>query len=132
MIVDLNRFSGIGANELGIPGILYNQNNQVIDNAIAMAAYLDYLGTFAAGTVLGWYNPCTQNTTSYTKIAYYPFWSGGNFSIYPGMALRITVPADVTIPLKFGQGYKKHLICTETAAKYCEWSGQEEFDYLEG
>ena len=132
MKVDLHKIpDGSGINQIGIPGILYDEDNAVIDTADKLAhLYMyDYLGLPVEN--IKWYNPCTQATESYSLMPW--GWSGDNFNIYPGQAIEIVVSNDCTLPLKFGQGYKKHLICTtDSTDYYCEWFGQEEFDPLEG
>ena len=118
------------ANAIGIPGILYDHNNAVIDTASDLGAYVEYLslpfGTFS------WWNSCTAAYESYSYIA--PgFWVGANFNIFPGMGIEVQPLSACTLPLKFGQGYTKHLICNDGSDDfYCEWLGQEEFDQLEG
>ena len=129
MKVDLNHNGTKGQNWIGIPGILYDEDDQVIDTALKLGAYFDYLGLTSASSTFTWWNPCTQTMEALGRL--FGTWMGTNFKIYPGQGIEITVGADGVLPIKFGQGYKKHLICTETVAKYCEWSGQEDFDSLE-
>lgn len=130
MKVDLKTGDTNEKNWVAIPGILYNSNNAVIDTASDLAPYLEAI--CADVSALVWWDPCDQATKSYSKLS--PGrWGGDDFNIYPGQGIEIDIDADCTIHLIFGQGYKKHTICNDgTNDIYCEWSGQEGFDALEG
>jgi len=121
-----------GSTWVAIPGILYDHNNQVIDSVSDFAAYIDAIGLTEIQT-FAWFNPCTQESESYARYPFPPYWQGTDFAIYPGQGIEIQASPACTLPLRFGQGYVRHLVCTaDTTDYYCEWLGQEEFDKLEG
>lgn len=130
MKIDLKTGAINKKNWCAIPGILYDTNNAVIDTASDFGPYLEAIS--ANVSAISWWHPCLQASQSFSKLG--PGnWRGTNFNIYPGQGVDITVSADCTIYLLFGQGYKKHIICNDGVNDiYCEWLGQEEFDPLEG
>lgn len=113
MKVDLNYHEISGINWVGIPGILYDHNNQVIDSSKDLGAYTVFLGLDINNFAM--WNSCTQTIQSLSWTG--TRWVGTDFEIYPGMGLRIVINSDCTLPLNFSCESLNHSICDDL---YCE------------
>ena len=102
-----------GLNCLGLPGILYDHNNQIINTVSDLALYTDYLSLPIKS--FNWWNSCTQTVKSYSQL--FGGWVGDNFNIYPGQGLKIRTTSECVLFLIFEQKYIKSLVCGN---KYCE------------